>query len=148
MKWSQPTRADHDAFCRKEGWTRVPTARGTKGTDHLVYELTMADGSVLRTKISHPPNRTDYGAGLWQRILKDQLQVTEAEFWACVRDGVPPVRGELTSSHERSIPVGVVYHLIHTFVLSEEEVASMTRDEAISKLQALWAEKGSGSGIE
>lgn len=139
MKWPQPTRADHDTFCKREGWTRVRTARGNKGTDHVTYELALADGSVLRTKVSHPPDRSDYGDGLWQHILKDQLRVTEAEFWACVRDSTKPTRNAQPPGRaEGSIPAGVIHHLIHTVGLSEHEVAGMSRDEAITRLNEYW----------
>jgi hypothetical protein len=35
-----------------------------------------------------PVGRYGYGSSLWNHILRDQLQVTEAGFWACVRDGI------------------------------------------------------------
>lgn len=42
------------------------------------------DGRVLRTRVSHPVDRTDYGKSLWSHILRDQLEVSEAQFWECV----------------------------------------------------------------
>ena len=82
----QPTRADHERFVLSEGWRKVPS------THHETYELDLPDGRVLRTRISRPPNRTTYGARMWAHILRDQLDVTAEEFWACVRDGVVPDR--------------------------------------------------------
>src|SRR5258708_40022748 len=37
---------------------------------------------------SSPP-----GTNIWSHILRDQLDVDEAAFWACARDGVKPDRG-------------------------------------------------------
>lgn len=73
VTWPAPTRADHDAFCRLEGWTPVRDALGRTGTHHITYELRLPDGQVLRTRVSHPPNRQTYGARLWAHILRDQL---------------------------------------------------------------------------
>src|SRR5260370_34310462 len=93
MSGAAPTRKDHEAFCEAEGWQRVRDARGRTGTHHVTDELGLPDGRVLRTWISHPVDRADYGPGLWGHILRDQLGVSEAELWACVRDGALPDRG-------------------------------------------------------
>lgn len=83
MSWPQPSRKDHDAFCRHEEWERVRDAVGRKGTHHVTYELNLPDGRVLRTRVSRPVDRSDYGPNLWGHILRDQLEVDEATFWAC-----------------------------------------------------------------
>ena len=93
MTWPQPDRENHDRFCRAEKWERVRDARGRTGTHHVTYELTLHDGRILRTRISHPVDRTAYGAAMWRHILRDQLDVTEDEFWACAQHGELPDRG-------------------------------------------------------
>jgi hypothetical protein len=51
-----------------------------RNTDHWHYELVLADGTVLRTKVSHalleeiPPRQ-------WEKILRYQLCISEKEFW-------------------------------------------------------------------
>src|SRR4051794_37351203 len=80
----QPTRDHHDRFCRIEGWRQVRNARGGTGTHHVTYELDLPDGRILRTRISHPVDRSTYGPAIWNHVLRDQLQVDEATFWACV----------------------------------------------------------------
>ena len=139
MSCAAPTRKDHQAFCDTEGWQRVRDARGRTGTHHVTYELSLPDGLTLRTRISHPVDRTDYGARLWSHILRDQLQVSEAQFWACVRDGVRPARG-LPERAANSLPAEVVHLLISRVGLSEAEVAAMTREEAIARLQQYWSD--------
>lgn len=139
-RWPTPTRADHDRFCRIEGWRQVRDAVGRTGTHHLTYELDLPDGRVLRTRISHPPDRTDYGPSLWSHILRDQLSITEEEFWVCVRDATPPARGSVGAATQESLPAELVYLLTHRVGLGEQEVAGLTKTEAIKRLNQYWAE--------
>jgi hypothetical protein len=139
MSGPAPARKDHQAFCETEGWIRVRDARGRTGTHHVTYELDRPDGGILRTRISHPVDRTDYGPSLWAHILRDQLQVTEAEFWACVADGVSPDRGG-PEPLSGALPAEVVYLLISRVGLAEADVAAMTKDEAVARLQRYWTE--------
>ena len=87
------SRADHHRFCKIEGWAEVQNARGTAVGHHITFELALSDSRILRSRISRPADGTAYGTGLWKAILKDQLCVSEAEFWTCVTDRLPPVRG-------------------------------------------------------
>lgn len=139
MTWPRPTREDHERFCKTEGWHLVRTARGGTGTHHVTYELDLADGQILRTRISHPVDRSDYGKKLWAHVLRDQLQVDEAEFWACVRDGTVPDRGALEPPAE-TLPADLVHLLISKVGLDETEVAAMTKEEAVARLQRYWIE--------
>jgi len=137
VSFPAPTRADHQKFCEGEGWTRVRTARGKTGTHHLTFELTLPDGRVLRTRISHPPDRSTYGRAMWGHILRDQLDVTEDVFWACVRDKVVPTRA-FTARPGTGIPAALVHQLL-THGVPESEVAAMTRAQALERLNELWA---------
>ncbi len=140
-KRPEPTRQDHQRFCEAEGWKRVRDARGRTGTHHVTYELALPDGRVLRTRISHPPDRTTYGSGLWSHIPRDQLDVTEAVFWACVRNGVLPDRG-VPAVPAEAIPAEVVHLLTTRVGLTEAEVARLGRDEAIERLRRYWTTGG------
>ncbi|MEV0560156.1 hypothetical protein [Dactylosporangium sp. NPDC050588] len=141
MRHPAPTRQDHERFCQVDGWVRVRDAHGRTGTHHLIHELTLKDGRTLRTGISHPPDRTGYGPALWAHILRDQLQVSEAEFWACVRDGARPDRGEPVR-RQPSLPADLVHLLITRVGVDERAVAAMTRDEALDRLRRFWSEGG------
>ncbi|MGH3492033.1 MAG: cytotoxic translational repressor of toxin-antitoxin stability system [Sciscionella sp.] len=137
MSWPQPTRKDHEEFCHIEQWRRVRDARGRTGTHHITYELDLVDGRILRTRISHPVDRSNYGQSLWKHILRDQLQVDDSIFWSCVKDGVKPDRG--TSEPPASaLPADLVYLLISRVGLDESEVGGMTKDEAIARIQRHW----------
>lgn len=114
-------------------------ARGRSGTHHVTYELNLADGRVLRTRISHPVDRTCCGQSIWKHILRDQLDVAEPEFWSCVKDGVRPDRGAPTLPAE-ALPADLVHMLISRVGLAEAEVATLSRDEAIARLRRFWIE--------
>jgi hypothetical protein len=138
-KWPQATREDHEKFCRAEGWERVRDAKGRTGTHHVTCELVLWDGQVLRTRISHPPDRTTYGPGIWGHILRDQLKVDQDAFWACVREGDLPDRGAPQSPSE-TLPADLVHLLLTRVGLTEDEVRHLSRPEAIARLQQYWTE--------
>lgn len=138
MTWPAPTREDHEAFCRTEGWQPVRDARGKTGTHHVTYELHLHDGRILRTRISHPVNRDTYGPRMWAHILRDQLDVDQAAFWACVRDGIKPDRG-VPEAPAGALPAELVHLLLTRVRLSEAEVAAMSKDQAIARMQQYWA---------
>jgi hypothetical protein len=139
VTWPQPTRQDHDRFCGVEGWNPVRNARGRTGTHHVTYELHLPDGRVLRTRISHPPDRTTYGSSIWGHILRDQLGVSEQEFWTCVRDGVKPDRG-VPQAPPEALPADLVHLLLTRVGLAGAEVAAMTKTEAVERLNRYWTE--------
>ena len=77
---------------------------------------------------------------MWKAILRDQLKVSEDEFWACVNDGILPERSRPEA------PVGppgpppeVVALLINRVGISDSEVRQMSSDEAIARLNQYWA---------
>jgi hypothetical protein len=137
-QFPEPTRKDHQNYCLNEGWTRVRNTRG-KGGHHVTFELTLPDGRVLRTRISHPPNRQTYGPSMWAHILRDQLHVSEEEFWACVREKRVPQRGRV-EPNTPSIPAGVVAQLLSHGV-EESEVRVMSRAEAIERRNLIWSQE-------
>lgn len=139
MTWTPATRQDHDQFCRVEGWTRVRDARGRTGTHHVTYELDLVDGRVLRTRISHPVDRSTYGPSLWKHMLRDQLDVDEPAFWACVRDGTVPDRAA-PEPPSTALPADLVHLLIVRVGLAERDVAAMSKEEALARLQQYWTE--------
>jgi hypothetical protein len=134
----QPTREAHEKFCRAEQWSQVRDARGRTGTHHLTFELALPDGRVLRTRISHPIDRSAYGASMWSHILRDQLDVAEEEFWRCVHDGILPKRG-VPETPAEALPAELVYLLKNRVGLSEGEIAAMSKDEAVARLNQYWA---------
>lgn len=140
MSGGAASRRDHDRFCKTEGWDEIRNARGGKVGHHITYELRLPDGPILRTRVSRPADNTAYGPAMWKHILTDQLDVTEAEFWACVRDKQLPDRG--ATAHEppaKALPASLVHQLIHVAGIPENEVASMSLECAIEVMAAHWS---------
>ncbi|MEX2279995.1 MAG: type II toxin-antitoxin system HicA family toxin, partial [Acidimicrobiia bacterium] len=122
-----------------EGWELLRDATGGVG-HHYTYRLDTGE-DVLRTRISHPPSaKATYGPQMWKAILRDQLKVSEEEFWACVRDRKVPHRSS-SDQPDRGDgpPPEVVALLVNRVGLSDDDVRAMTRDEAIERLNAFWA---------
>jgi hypothetical protein len=69
-----PKFGDLKRYCEKNGWVLL------RDTDHWYYEKVLADGTVLRTKVSHALAK-EIPTGIWEKILKKQLHITEQEFW-------------------------------------------------------------------
>lgn len=136
VSFPAPSRDDHRRFCETEGWQRVRSASGRRSTHHETYELALPTGDVLRTRISRPPDRKVYGSGLWSHILRDQLQVKQ-EFWQCVNDGIVPLRSRPVAPVP-AIPTEVLYLLKQRVGLRDDQLADMTADEAIERLQQYW----------
>lgn len=132
---------DHDKFCRTEDWLLVRDSQGQPVRHHVTYELPLADGRVLRTRISRPVDNTTYGAETWSSILgSQQLDVTEDAFWDCVRDGVKPPRpSETVVVPAKALPADLVYNLLTRLHMSEADVALLTKQEAIDRMAEFWS---------
>lgn len=133
------TRAAHATFCLREGWSEARRATGKQVAHHRTYELPLADGRVLRTRISRPVDATDYGASLWQHILRDQLEVGEDEFWLCVDEGQVPDRGQAPTPPQSALPAWLVVKLTAELHLTGDQIAELTREEGQALLEAHWS---------
>ena len=135
------TRDDHEKFCTAEGWSEVRNAPGKAVRHHSTYELELPDGSVLRTRMSRPVDRT-YGPSMWRHILTEQLHVEDDVFWALVKDNVLPRRSASVVAHEKSLPASLAWQLIHEAGVLPDQLAQMTRAEAIARMQEHWSGPG------
>lgn len=138
--WPAPTRAAHKRFVETEGWTQLTSVRGNTG-NHYRYELAVGD-DIIRTRISHPPSSKEtYGRKRWSHILRDQLKVSEAEFWECVTNGILPQRSRPPAAASApQKPIAVVNLLINKVGLSGDEVRALTTEEATERLNQYWTE--------
>jgi len=140
MKRRAATRREHVRFCEVEGWRAVQSARESSNRHHLTYELPLNDGRILRTRISRPPNNESYGKALWSHIVRDQLCVTQGEFWSCVDDGNVPIRSTATPAPpSAALPAGLAHQLVHILQLSSAEVAKLSLAEALDLMNDHWA---------
>jgi hypothetical protein len=127
------THAAHKKFVTTEGWSKEKTARGRTG-DHFRYALALADGRILSTRVS-------YGSGaindptLIAVILRDQLEVSEEAFWACVENGALPPRpaSQVHAPQGERLDYMLVRNLISKVGLSMDEVGSLSREEALRR---------------
>lgn len=133
------TREDHESFCVNENWDLVRGAVGRPVTHHKTYELALWDGRILRTRISRPVDRTDYSAGMWSHILRQQLEATAEVFWRCVRDSVIPDRGAPDAVPIRSaVPLHLVRELTR-LGMPEREILELDAAAAAQRYADLLA---------
>jgi hypothetical protein len=133
-----PDRDAHHRFCRIEGWIEVTSATGTPVRHHQTFELVLDDGSILRTRISRPVERTTYSGSMWSHILRDQLAVTADEFWACAQQNIVPARSAVSQSDPRALPLYVMNELVTRLGLQPEAAAALTPAEAAEAIAAYW----------
>ena len=140
MKRRSATRREHLRFCELEGWREVSGARNNPNRHHITFELPLDNGHILRTRISRPANAESYGASLWSHILRDQLCVTQREFWKCVDDGiVPPRSTRVLDPPATALPAGLAYQLVHVLQLTPAEIETLSLDEATELMNRHWA---------
>jgi hypothetical protein len=133
-----PDRHAHRRFCDIEGWLEVASATGAPVRHHATFELTLADGSVLRTRISRPVDRTTYAPSMWAHILRDQLEVTADAFWDCVQRGAVPARSAEPAPNPRALPLHVLHELVTRVGMSPDAAASLTLPEATAAIARYW----------
>jgi hypothetical protein len=105
----------------------APTHR-PRPFDHWRYRKDLADGTSLRTKVSHSL-RDEIGVDLFRHILREQLQITEERFWDVVRGRAATV-GDVPPLPAETVPGWLVQQLLLTVGLPEDAVRAMTRAEA------------------
>lgn len=138
-KHRAPTRNDHHDFCMTENWEVVRGAKGKPVKHHVTFKLVLNSGNVLRTRISRPVNNDSYGPGRFKEILRDQLQVTVDDFWACVNDRVLPDRGGKDRAiPENAISLGLVMELRRLGV-SQDEINGMDPASAANWVAEFYA---------
>lgn len=127
--------ADLHEFCRIDGWYDADVAAGRSTGDHVRYRRVLGNGEVLRTKVSHGSH--EIGGDLLRHVLREQLRVTEEQFWETLRTGEPPVRPEDVKPPARAgIPLWLVRRLREQVGLPETEIADLDEHAA----RAVWDE--------
>lgn len=135
----------HRKFVETEGWEKKGTARGSgKTDDHYRYNLRLATGDVLTTRVSHCSGQIN-DPKLVAAIYRDQLAVSEESFWRCVEDGVLPPRPEPPSAapEGEALDAKLVRNLIRKVGLSEAQIATFTKAEAVARWEKYLSEGGS-----
>jgi hypothetical protein len=125
-----PTKGDHRRFCQVDDWEK------RRSKHHERYRKTLPD-RVLQTRISRGSEDIQ-DPGMWSHILRDELEVTEEEFWRAVDEGVPPDRSKGVDQEQidEGLPGWLVARLRHSVGLRDDEIAPLTRAEA----ERIWTE--------
>ena len=129
------TFGDLKAYVEQDGWTqeRSRARRRSSTGDHWRFSKEQPDGSTLRTKVSHGV-RDEIGPSLFGHILRDQLRVDEATFWAVVHGRTAPdVAGATTTP---LVPGWLVQRLTVTVGMSEDEVRALSLEDAAAAWEA------------
>jgi hypothetical protein len=134
----------HRKFVETEGWEKKSTARGSGKTgDHYRYNLRLASGDMLSTRVSHGSGQIN-DPKLVAAIYRDQLAVSEEDFWRCVDHGVLPPRPQPPSPLAEGDPLEakLVRNLIHRVGLTGAEIATFTKAEAVARWEQYLSEGG------
>jgi len=123
-------------FVTVEGWTDKDVASGKSTGDHYRYVFTTPTGERLSTRISHGSGQIQ-DPDLFKHILRDQLKVSEEQFWAAVDAGVIPVREQPGIIRDKSaLDAKLARNLISKVGLSPAELVGMTQVAAVQ----IWTE--------
>jgi hypothetical protein len=137
-----PTNSELRKFVETEGWEDKDKQSGSKTGDHHRYLLRLETGEVLYTRVSHGSGGID-DPGLFAHILREQLRVTEQQFWDCVRRGVKPPRpGAAPPPPENRIDGRLAYNLVKKVGLTPEQLASMDQEQAVEAWHRYLTEGG------
>jgi len=134
--------AAHRKFVETEGWVKKGTSRGSGKTgDHYRYHLTLSNGDVLTTRVSHGPGQMD-DPKVVAAILRDQLAVSEDDFWRCVEDGILPPRPQAVISKPAGevLDAKLVRNLIRKVGMTEVEISQLTKAAAVARWQQYLAD--------
>ena len=136
----QPKFSDIRRFCQIDGWEETRGASGKRG-DHFRYRKVLEDGRILRTRASHSDDEIG-DPSLWRRIWRDQLALaSEAQFWEALQSGEPVNRTQSALAPAGpSLPGWLVESLIRKVGMPPEEVAQMTEQEALDRLNEFYSQ--------
>jgi len=101
---------------------------GPTGSAPAICERAADPRASARGGRAQPGLRDEIGEDLFRHILRDQLRVTEEQFWAIVRGG--DTLPDTPRAVAATVPAWLVERLLFTVGLSEDEIRAMTADEA------------------
>lgn len=131
-----PTWGAIAAFCAADDWTP------DRQSKHTFFEKTLPDGTSLQTHVPHGKQGQPIGLDLFHFILRTQLEVSAAEFWDAVekkrpakRPGHPPAAPAAKKPDAR-----MIQQLEIALGLSTDEIAKLSRAEALRLLEKHWSQ--------
>jgi hypothetical protein len=130
-----PTWRQVERFCGIDGWREV------RSTHHVFYEKALADGTVLRTHRSFASKKA-MSPGRFKAILRNQLQVSEYDFWNALKTGAPVERPSSPPEAGATLPAYLVRVLERELHMSQKEIAALTEEEAKRLVEEHWSKPG------
>jgi DNA-binding transcriptional regulator YiaG len=128
-----PTWGEIEQFCRIDGWQE------SRRTDHVFFEKTLPDGTVLRTHRSFASSKA-MSPGRFKAILRDQLRVSAEDFWRALSTGAAVTRPSEPPTAEPGLPAYLVRVLKSELHLSEAEIAELALAEAERLVHEHWSQ--------
>jgi hypothetical protein len=137
---NSPTAGDLEQFLIVDGWRRIPPGeRGGRRESHVFYEKQLPDGRTLQTHVSHDRSAT-ISAGRFGAILREQLEVSRADFWEAIRGGEPVDRPVATEEPEGvEHEAWVVEVLVGKLHMGPEEIEKLSEQAAIDLVHEFWS---------
>jgi hypothetical protein len=139
---NSPSWADVEQFLDVDGWRQIPAGeRGGRRQSHIFFEKLLPDGRLLQTHISHDRSKA-ISPGRFGTILREQLEVSRADFWEAIRSGEPVARpvdtdDDATIEHDSWV-IAVLVGELH---MSAEQIEALSEQEAVELVHRHWARK-------
>lgn len=130
-----PTWGSIAAFCAEDKW------KPDRQSKHTFFEKLLPDGTDLQTHVPHGKEGETIGRDLFGFILRTQLQVSAKEFWETIDDKRPTKRpGHPPAAPAVKKPDARTVQQLHTELrLSSDEIAELSRDDALRLLEKHWS---------
>ncbi|MGH2969600.1 MAG: hypothetical protein ACRDK0_11125 [Solirubrobacteraceae bacterium] len=137
---SIPRFGDIERFCRIDGWQQDTSVGGSRQR-HIRYEKQVTGQAALRTQVSHDRSSTP-SPGRWKAILRNQLKITEEQFWEALRSGDPVDRTPPPPPPTPTPVVDWVREGLRRAGLRDEQIDALEDVEAQQELYRLWSGGG------
>jgi hypothetical protein len=138
---TSPSWADVEKFLGVDGWQQIPAGeRGGRRQVHIFFEKLLPGGRLLQTHISHDRSKK-ISPGRFGAILREQLEVSRADFWEAIRRGEPvsrPVEIEEAPVEHDAWVIAVLAGELH---MSVAEIEGLSEEEAVRLVHKHWARR-------
>ncbi len=141
MTPTSPSWADVERFLGVDDWRQIPASeRGGRRQSHIFFEKELPDGRILQTHISHDRSST-ISPGRFSTILREQLEVSRAEFWQAIQSGESverPVKPDDEGEAVEHEP-WVIAVLVGELHMTPEEIEKLAEQDAIDLVHKHWS---------
>jgi hypothetical protein len=138
---NSPSWADVEKFLGVDGWRQIPAGeRGGRRQTHVFFEKLLPNGRLLQTHISHDRSKK-ISSGRFGTILREQLEVSRADFWEAIRSGEPVSRPAETEEAPVEHDAWVIAVLVGELHMSAEEIEGLNEKEAVQLVHEHWARR-------